>query len=46
MISSDAEPVYDPEFVASILEAAAKPPEKTFNNAAEMLAYLNGLEND
>jgi hypothetical protein len=32
---------YDPAFVKSILDADAKPPEATFDNTKDALAYLN-----
>jgi hypothetical protein len=32
---------YDPDFVASILQADAAPPEASFNNVVDMLDWLN-----
>jgi|SRR6185437_5821356 len=32
---------YDPDFVASILQADASAPEATFNNVVDMLDWLN-----
>jgi len=32
---------YDPDFVASILQADAAPPEASFDNVVDMLDWLN-----
>jgi hypothetical protein len=32
---------YDPDFVASILQADSAPPEASFNNVVDMLDWLN-----
>jgi hypothetical protein len=37
---------YDPEFVKSILNAAAAPPQAFFSNVDDMMAYLNAPEPD
>jgi hypothetical protein len=38
---ADAPEQYDPDFVASILQADAKPPEARFDNVVDMLNWLN-----
>jgi hypothetical protein len=42
--SPSKQPEYDPEFVDEILRADEQPPGKSFNNFADMMAWLEDLE--
>jgi len=41
IVATSASHKYDPDFVASILQADAAPPEVSFNNVVDMLEWLN-----